>query len=404
MASLPPLDYAGLHAGTQLDFDLGGSMGLGQDFDARLGLQSHMGGAGSSDVESDEEGSTHSQDADAGLSELNSRYEALVLEQKKLLSEQKIQQLKNENSKLLLKLQSSRNRSPLRAEPPVAPDHSSHLTGKGMGISTATKDDEARLTIAQLRAQKALSLKADQEFQSLRDLLQSGDGAASGDLGPIDQGKAQKKVRSGLRDTELDTVVRHMKCPQAHLGMKYSSVPLKFEQLDLRLFVAGELNIICAENQYMIPEHRGRLSLLQDIVYSAGHYEWSAVSNYYGQIIHELEAEVRQWGDSRSELRSQVLAPFVKSSPSSVESQSGGYGSSRSRRRDDRSPSRSDRPSVMYCYDYNHSSCSAQAPHVANIRGKPYAVHHICSRCLSETKVKAEHPQSDPSCPLQPSQ
>ena len=32
----------------------------------------------------------------------------------------------------------------------------------------------------------------------------------------------------------------------------------------------------------------------------------------YGQVIHELETGVRQWCDSRFELSSQVLAPFVK--------------------------------------------------------------------------------------------
>ena len=62
--------------------------------------------------------------------------------------------------------------------------------------------------------------------------------------------------------------------------MKYSSVPLKFDQLGLRLFIAGELNLTCENNGYMSDEHKGHLNLLQDIVYAAGHYQWPAILNY----------------------------------------------------------------------------------------------------------------------------
>ena len=386
----PSLNYALMNDGMDFNLPLDDQLGLGSshlNYDDELDADAQVGAVGGR--QSMGLGDTVPRDEEnEELAQLRLQYESLSITKKKLLREQEIKRLKEENDKLIAQINAATERpppppageppAPPPAEPPVAP-----------------QDEEARLTIAQLRARQELANAAGRELSAIQRLLAQEQGSSGG--------KTTPRVKSGLRETESDTVVKHVKCPQAYLGMKYSSVPLKFDQLDLRLFIAGELNIICEHNGYMSPEHKGRLNLLQDIVYAAGHYQWPAVLNYYGQVIHELEAGVRQWGDPRAELRSQVLAPFVKHSTPSAGFSSGNKGSTRSRgsgRRDDKSPARRELPSMMYCYDFNHSTCSSSSPHVANIRGKPYAVHHICAKCITESKVQAAHPQSDASCPL----
>ncbi len=268
--------------------------------------------------------------------------------------------------------------------------------GTGRQSRQLSVDNEERLTIKQLRKNQALSARAEDDMHFLladdeeQDELSPLMGVSLGTPGNNGKhGKASGKTSlSGLKRTSTDYITQPQRCPQTFLGMKFSRQPVKFENLDFRLFVAGELAIISQGTGQWSREQRGRMSLLQDIVYSAGHYQWHAILSYYGQVISELESGARMWGDSTAELRAQVLAPFVKSP-----NREGGQSAKK------KSTATAPDDSLLYCIDFNAGTCSYNEAHSREIRGKQCVVQHMCSRCWRNAKVKAGHPQFDASCP-----
>ena len=83
-------------------------------------------------------------------------------------------------------------------------------------------------------------------------------------------------------------------CPQEFLRLEHVRDPIKFDDLDLRLFTAGELNII---DRHDIPlvEKRGRTDLLKNILYLAGYYEWRGILQFYATIINQIELGIKGW-------------------------------------------------------------------------------------------------------------
>ena len=63
-------------------------------------------------------------------------------------------------------------------------------------------------------------------------------------------------------------------CPQEYLCLEQVRDPIKYDDLDLRLFVSRELNIIDRDDISQT-EWRGRLELLKHILYLAGYYHKS---------------------------------------------------------------------------------------------------------------------------------
>ena len=56
--------------------------------------------------------------------------------------------------------------------------------------------------------------------------------------------KGKKKVKSGIHVKSSDSLRNHQRYPQALLRFKFAGSDLKFEKLDLNLFMSGELEII----------------------------------------------------------------------------------------------------------------------------------------------------------------
>ena len=99
-------------------------------------------------------------------------------------------------------------------------------------------------------------------------------------------------------------------CPQEFLRLEHVRDPIKFDDLDLRLFTAGELNIIDRHDISPV-EKRGRTDLLKNILYLAGYYEWRGILNFYATIINQIELGIKGWESDFSEERSLVLLPYA---------------------------------------------------------------------------------------------
>ncbi len=92
--------------------------------------------------------------------------------------------------------------------------------------------------------------------------------------------------------------------------MRYSTVRnIDFDQLDLELFVAGELEVVTFMDISQ-KEADCRLNILKDIMCAAGFYEWSAVKRLYVAIVTEVEMGIRCRGMTHLDLNSKYLCHF----------------------------------------------------------------------------------------------
>ena len=89
-----------------------------------------------------------------------------------------------------------------------------------------------------------------------------------------------------------------LKWPNEHLGARYNNYgksDTKFKQLDFRLLVAGEINVIMDESTGE-KERLARMQLLSDVVFSSAHYQWSAILRFHAAVLAEIESSRMQWG------------------------------------------------------------------------------------------------------------
>ena len=82
-----------------------------------------------------------------------------------------------------------------------------------------------------------------------------------------------------------------MKNPRrwSHAHLQYEFVNrVKFDELDMKLFIAGEIEII-AEEDLSEEEKKGRLNLLKKIVYYTNTYEFKGLKAFYATRLGEIE-------------------------------------------------------------------------------------------------------------------
>ena len=198
--------------------------------------------------------------------------------------------------------------------------------------------------------------------------------------------RKQSKVKSGLFASASQKVKYPQEAPHCHLQFEYVGRELRFTDLDLRLFVAGELEIItkCLNSA----EREARLGLLKKITYLAGIYEWKAVRNFYAALIRKIEIGENKWGDNFSELETPMLTTHVALPPTGrgkgpacqfTVSNSGSL--------------------VFYCAAYQANRCTLNSPHDATISGEKRQVGHFCSVCWRRDRTQSVHPDSSSACP-----
>ena len=89
------------------------------------------------------------------------------------------------------------------------------------------------------------------------------------------------------RKNKSKTNSHDLKWPNEHLGARYNNYgksDIKYKQLDLRLLVAGELNILMDESMSE-SERLARIELLGDDVFNAAHYQWQAVLKFHAAVL-----------------------------------------------------------------------------------------------------------------------
>lgn len=167
--------------------------------------------------------------------------------------------------------------------------------------------------------------------------------------------------------------------PHCVLQFEFVSEHVSFKNLDLKMFVAGELEILMSKISK--EEFKGRMRFLKKIVYFANMYEWKRLLQYYAAWLRRIEMGLNSWSDSPSIIENAML--FSKSVD---KKQTKDY------------LSKSDQ--VWWCADFNNNKCSFQSSsHQKSVKGHMRFVHHICSSCWKNDKKKLQHPENSAACP-----
>ena len=209
-----------------------------------------------------------------------------------------------------------------------------------------------------------------------------------------DKKKKKHKLKSGITAKASDRVKHPQKWPQAHLQYEHVSKQIQFKDLDFKLFIAGELEII-SEDGLPESERIGRTKLLKKIVYFSNTYDFEGLKEFYAAWVREIEMGLKTWLDSTHELESAVLSKHVKPHK---------YFANKTSFKKDTRPSSKSNPSsddekIWFCSLYQKNKCSNRANHMVVYKGKMRMAMHICATCWLKDKQKLEHPESSTACP-----
>ena len=189
---------------------------------------------------------------------------------------------------------------------------------------------------------------------------------------------------------------REFKWPNEHLGARYNNFGksvMPYKQLDLRLLVAGELNIALG-GRITGQEQQARLQLLEDVVFDSAYYQWPAILRFHAAVLSQVQAGELAWGQSYARLQQQMLMPFSLSKGNSKGEKKPESGGAKSK---NKAASRDDK--VYYCADFQGGACSQTGHHTGQLFGNSVKLHHVCSACLKHDSRRANHPASSVDCP-----
>ena len=98
--------------------------------------------------------------------------------------------------------------------------------------------------------------------------------------------------------------------PHTALQYEYVSESVEFMSLDIKMFVAGEIEIVMG-TQTPSAEKAGQLKLLRKLMYFANIYEWSALLRFYAAWVRKIEVGLSTWFDEPSEIETPMLARYT---------------------------------------------------------------------------------------------
>lgn len=257
-----------------------------------------------------------------------------------------------------------------------------------------TLAEPGEISLPQLRKMPDLSRKVNKQMSFLglvSDSTQSDDSDSSGKdytealvEAPVVKKSKRKKCKSGLYKKSSDSVLFPQIWPHSALQYEYVSESVDFMSLDIKTFVAGELEIILGKR---IPaaEKLGRLRFLKKIMYLANTYEWSALLKFYAAWVRRIEVGLTAWSDDPSEIENLMLAKYpLKNRFQSKKS----------------ATYLKEQDQIWWCADYNKQRCSfSSSTHQKSVKGHMRQVKHICGACYRADKKQLEHPESSSACP-----
>ena len=90
-----------------------------------------------------------------------------------------------------------------------------------------------------------------------------------------------------------------------YLLIQHTIPYIPFKNLDLKMFVAGELELLMSKISKK--EFKDRMRFLKKIVYFASMYEWKRLLQYYAAWLRRIEMGLNSWIDNPSVIENAML-------------------------------------------------------------------------------------------------
>jgi hypothetical protein len=203
-----------------------------------------------------------------------------------------------------------------------------------------------------------------------------------------EKSKGRKKVKSGLEAKSSPYVLDEQLFPHVFLQFEYVSESVKFKDLELHQFVAGECEIMTS-NHVSEAEIMGRLFLLKKMFYYAGIYQWPALLDFYAAVLRRIELRQASWSslpDHISEIAHPILARALLQDQTEL----------------DQSVNSSDMKfdsRVYFCSEFNRGMCTENKSHSGEREGREVIFRHICAQCWLKDHLQNDHTERDSNCP-----
>lgn len=166
--------------------------------------------------------------------------------------------------------------------------------------------------------------------------------------------------------------------PHSVLQYEFVSEHVSFKKLDLKMFLAGELEILTSKISKS--EFKGRFRFLKKIVYYSNIYDWNQLLHFYAAWLRRIEMGLNSWSDNPSQIENAMLA-----------------NKSYKRKSDKEYFAKAEQ--IWWCSDFNNNKCSFQSlTHQKTVKGHMRLVRHICGSCWRKDKKQHQHPKTSTAC------
>lgn len=205
--------------------------------------------------------------------------------------------------------------------------------------------------------------------------------------------KSKKKSKSGINTKASDKVKFPQKWSHSFLQYEHVNKSVSFENLDLKLFVAGELEIISDESLSK-EERKGRVALLKKNVYYCNTYSFEGLKSFYAAWLRQIELGIKHWRDDSQCIEQAILSKHVlrfdSSSKRPVKPMANPVGEVRKEAEVER---------LWFCALFNRNRCAKSGDHFDVVRGRMRHCLHICASCWQKDQKKLKHAECSKECP-----
>ena len=201
--------------------------------------------------------------------------------------------------------------------------------------------------------------------------------------------RGKNPLQSGILAKATDTVKYPQDWPHIALQSDKAGGCYSFQDLDTKMFVTGELELISRLYVSDI-ERDGRIQLLKSLMYLSQVYDWKTILRLYTEVVSGIEQGLLTWSSQfdvtigrslqRQGPRSGSRVTLTKNT---VPQKKSGY-----------------KPRPTYCKEYQNASCPfTEEKHWGTVNGERMQVEHICASCLIRRKEVAGHSENSTDCP-----
>ncbi len=196
----------------------------------------------------------------------------------------------------------------------------------------------------------------------------------------------KRDLKSGLFDRSANNVATRQQWPHLWLRDEYPGKNLTFMDLDFKLFVAGELEIISSDRIPQL-ERVARTHLLKRLTYMHRSVEWEVIRDIYIAILNQIETGLLEWGQYNTTFQGEIQWLVTKQSVDKSKPR--------------KSQSNKAKSDIFFCRRYNAGTCSETKDHPGTARdGRKIWWKHICGTCFVKRKEQNPHREFTAECPL----